>query len=506
MEDHSRDNKRIAKNTLIIYVNLFLNVLIGLYSSRLVLQALGVSDYGLYNVVGGIAVLFVFISDALSSTTYRFVNVEMGKPDGDVNRIFNVCRTLHIVLAVILFALVEAGGIWYINHYLNIEPGKESDALFVFQTATLVLCLGIMNVPYSSLLCALEKFFFSSLVNIVGKLIEFGLVIWLLRYDGNRIRAYALIMILSTVIPFIVYHLSCYRRWPEYVKWRIVKGWQNYKATLMFSNYNLLGGLAGMSRSQGAALLINYFFGTTVNGAFAVAKNVERHVSSFSSRFQEAAGPQVTQNYSSGDHDRVYFLISRTGKYSMLMLLLAFFPLWAEMEFVLDVWLDEVPEGALVFCRLVLLELFVSATDGGLWQVVNASGKVAIFRVGNSILTVSCIPIGYFILKSGAPPYVLLFLFIGADTIWRIIQLWLVHRILHFPTLRFCRDVYRPVAVVCLTIIPILFLTSRIPWDSTLWHLGRFLLVLLLTTIAALYLGLKNGERQKIVNQLLHRK
>lgn len=505
MTDHKKGNKRIAKNTLVIYINLFLNALIGLYSSRLVLQALGVSDFGLYSVAGGVALLFSFISGALASTTIRFVNVEMGKPDGDINRIFNICRVLHIALAIMLFLLIEVGGIWYINHYLNVEPGKEGDAMFVFQVATVVMCLGVMNVPYSSLFNATEKFLFSSLVSIAGKVTEFCLVIWLLSYDGDRIRAYAIIMTTSTVVPFIVYHLSCYRRWPEYIKWKFVKGWNHYKEALIYSNYNLLSGAAGMARSQGAALLINYFFGTAVNGAYAVAKSIEWHVASLSNRLQDAASPQITQNYSAGDQDRVYYLTSRIGKYSMLILLLAFFPLWAEMGFVLDIWLAEVPDGALTFCRMILLMLLVAVTDGGVYQVVNASGKVARFRTWYSVLTLSCIPIGFFVLKAGASPYMLLVLFIVADIIWRIVQLWMARRILRFPIGRFCRDIYLPVAIVCLIMVICLFLTSLIPWETTIWHLGRLLLILLFTALVEFFVGLREGERKKVLNQIIHR-
>ena len=503
MPDYRNDNRRIARNTLIIYINLFLNMAIGLISSRLVLQALGVSDYGLYNVAGGVALLFTFISNALSSTTFRFVNVEMGKKDGgDINRVFNVCRVLHIAIAVILFLILEIGGIWYIYHHLNVEPGKEADALFVFQVATIVMALGVMNVPYSSLFNATEKFFFSAVVTLTGKLIEFALVIWLLGYGGNRLRAYSVIMISSTVIPFIVYHIAAYRKWPSYVRWKLVSGWRNYKEVIAFSNYNLLSGVASVARSQGSALLINFFFGTAVNGAFAVAKSMERHVFSFSNRFQDAAGPQITQNYTNGRLERVYYLSSKIGKYSMLMFLLAFFPLWAEMEFVLDVWLTEVPEGALMFCRMILLLIFVSTTCGGIWQVINASGKVAWFRAVYSFLTVSCIPVGFFVLKAGSPAYILLALFVAADVIYRIIELWMAHRILHFPSLHFCRDAYLPVAKVAVLMVPILVLTSFIPWDSPLWSFGRLLLIVFLTAGAEYFVGLDKGERERVLSQI----
>lgn len=499
MADHSNDNKRIAKNTLIIYVNLFLNMAIGLVSSRLILQALGVSDFGLYNVAGGVAILFAFISSALASTTYRFVNVEMGKPDGDVNHVFNVCRVLHIALAIMLFLLIEVGGIWYLNRYINIESGKEEDAMFVFQIAAIMMGLGVMNVPYSSLFGANEKFLFSTIVSLAGKLIEFGLVIWLLGYGGNRVRAYAIIMMTSTIIPFIAYHLFSYLRWPDYVKWRLVRDWQCYKEVIVFSSYNFLSGAAGMARSHGCSLLLNYFFGTTVNGAFAIAKSVERHASSFSNRFQGAAGPQVTQSYSSGEYERVYYLTSRIAKYSMLIMLLAFFPLWAEMDFVLHIWLADVPEGTLMFCRLTLLTLYVSVTDGGISQVVDASGKVARFRTWYSVLTLSCIPIGYFVLKAGASPYMLLVLFIVADVIWRIIQFWMAYRILDFPVTQFCRDAYLPIASVSVLMIICLFITSHIPLDSTLWHVGRMFFILLLTLASVFVIGLKKSEQIKFL-------
>ncbi len=502
MSDLQSNNKRIAKNTLVIYANLFLHMLIGLFASRLVLEALGVSDFGLYNVAGGVVLVFSFISNSLAGTTFRFVNVEKGKIDGDINRVFNVCRVLHIAMAILLFLLIEIGGIWYINHYLNVEPGKEADAMFVFQVAAVVMGLGILNVPYSSLFNANEKFLFTTIVTLTGKLIEFILVIWLLHYNGNRLRAYAIIMITTTVLPFITYHFFSYRKWPEYVKWRFVKGWQHYKEAIVYSNYNLLSGAAGMARSQGSTLLINFFFGTVVNGAYAVAKSVEWHIASFANRFQEAANPQVTQSYSSGDGDRVYYLTSRIGKYSMLMMLLAFFPLWAEMEFVLDIWLVDVPDGAATFCRLILLMVLVAVADGGVGNVISASGRVASFRTAYSLLTLSCIPIGYFVLKAGAPAYVLLAIFIAADVIWRIVQLWLAHNILQFPVGQFCRETYLPVAIVSAPVVLCLFLCTLIPWDSTLWHLGRLLLILLLTAGADYFIGLRGTERERILSYL----
>ena len=501
MSDIIVNNYRIAKNTLVIYANMFLNMVIGLVSSRLVLQALGVSDYGLYNVMGGIVVLFAFISNSLSSTTVRFVNVEKGKPDGDVNRVFNVCRMLHIVLALLLLLLVELGGIYYIHHFLKVDPGKESDAMFVFQVAAVMWCAGVMNVPYSSLFNAHEKFLFNAIVNLAGRLIVLGLLFGLLHYGGNRLRAYALIMMVFTLLQFLAFHVFSYHYWPSDVKWKLVRDWPAYKEVIAFSNYNLLSSTCYMARGQGSALLINFFFGTAVNGAYAVAKTVGGYLESFCNNIQRAAAPQVTQSYSGGDLERVYYLMSRTGKYAMLLLLLVFFPLWAELDFVMGLWLGEVPEGALVFTRLTLLMAFLVVTDGGIGLVVSASGRVARFRTVYSIITLACVPLGFLILKAGAPAHMLLVLFVVADIIWRIVQLVMASRILLFPVGRYCRDTYLPVLIVCAPMALILILTSLVPSDTTLWHLTRFFILLILTAVLSFVLGLKKSERTALISK-----
>lgn len=501
-QDYSSGNKRIAKNTLVIYGQLILKMFLGLFTSRLALEALGVSDFGLNSVVGGVVVLFTFISNSLSGTTIRFINVERGKPDGDLNKVFNVCNVLHIAMAIFLFILLEAGGIYYIHHYLNVDPGRESDAMFVFQVSTIMCCLGIINVPFASLFNATEKFMFTAVVEISVKVVQLTLLFWLLTYEGNRLRVFALIETLTTLTSFVIYHYYAYRRWVEVVKWKFVRGWHIYKEVLIYSSYNLLQALAIMSKGQGSMILINYFFGTVVNGAFAIAKTVERNISPFASNFQKAAAPQIIQSYSSGDMERVFYLTSRMGKYCMLMMMLAFFPLWAELDFILHLWLIKVPENAMTFCQIILLMVFVAVTDGGIWNVVNASGKVGTFRTVFSILTLLCVPVGFVIFKSGSPAYMLLVFFLIADIFWRFAQLYLMHAILHFPVRKYCLRTYLPVAIACLPLILFLLLTSHVQIASSLWHISHFILIFLLSVLSAYYLGLRKQERKIIIINL----
>lgn len=505
MSDTSQANKRIAKNTLVIYGQLILRMFLGLFTSRLALEALGVSDFGLNSVVGGVVVLFTFISNSLSGTTIRFINVERGKPDGDLNKVFNVCNVLHIAMAIFLFVLLEAGGVYYIHHYLNVDPGKEADAMFVFQVSTVMCCLGIINVPFASLFNATEKFLFTAMVAISVKVVQLMLLFWLLTYEGNRLRAFALIETLTTLTSFVIYHYYAYRRWLEVVKWKFVQRWNLYKEVLSFSFYNLISTLASMARGQGSMLLINFFFGTIVNGAFAVAKTVERNLWPFALIFYNASAPQITQSYSAGDMERVYYLTSRVAKYSLLMMMLAFFPMWAELEFILHLWLVKVPEGALVFCQIILLMVFVAISEGGLGNVINSSGRIGKFNMVYSLITLSCIPIGFIVLKGRAQAYMILIVFLIADVVWRVVQLCMVHCILHFPVRKFCFRTYLPVARACLFVVICLIVTSHFHIDSPIWHICHLFLIFLLTTLSAYYFGLHKHEREKLISQFSRR-
>ena len=484
---------------MIIYINMFISMLIGLFTSRLVLQALGVSDFGLFNAVGGIIGLFTFIAGALASTTTRFINVEMGKEDGDLNKVFNACNLLHILLALIVLLITELGGVFYIEHYLNVEPGKERDAMFIFQVSIIVSCIGITNVPFNSLFNATERFLFNAIVGIGTKIFQLFVIIWLLHFEGNRVRAYSIIMSSTTLISCGIYIFFCHRNWPDIIRWRFVKDKKLYKEVISFSNYNLLSTAALTARSQGSSLLINYFFGTMVNGAFAVAKSVESYVMAFAGNFDGASGPQITQSYAKGDMDRVMYLTCKIGKYCILIMLIAFFPLISEMDMVLHLWLKEVPEGALEFCNMTLLVALVSATSGGIVQVLHASGKIAKFKITFSAMMLLCIPLGYWLFKSGAAPHLLVALFAAMDALWRIIQLFFLKNIIQFPVKTYVKEAYLPPFNVALCVVPIIILTGLLPLNRIIWHFLRFTIILMVTLIACAVVGLTKNERQHVI-------
>lgn len=492
-------DKRIAVNTAYMYIRLFVTLAIGLYTSRIVLLVLGFSDYGLFNVVGGILAMFTFISGSLSSATSRFFNVEMGKPNGDVNKSYNINLLLHVILAVITFILAETVGIWYVYNKLNVPTGQMPDAVFVFHVSIFSACIGIINGPCASLFSAYERFGFLAKFDILNTVIRLLGVILLQYHEGNNLRFYTVIMCLTTVNSFIVFYWIALRKWPKTIKLRFVKGWDNYKQVLTFGGWNLLSTIALMVRSTGSDLLINNFFNTAVNGAFAISRTVNNYVTTFSTNFDSASGPQIIQSYSSGEIARCNYLVNKLGRFCLLLFELVFFPLYIELNFVLHIWLKDVPENVLVFCQLNLLLAAVALTCGGIVQIINASGKIKWFKINGSIFFVLCVPLGYLLFTKGAPAYYMLILFLIADVVQRIVQLILLKTIIGFDSLQYIKEAYGRPFIIAMIMSTILLAYSYLHVEQTIYRLIAILTCFVLTGVMIYWLGLTKGEKNKVI-------
>lgn len=498
MSQVSDNNKKIAKNTIFIYFRIFTTMLIGLYSSRIVLQVLGVSDFGIFSVVGGVLAMFTFITASLGTATSRFFNVEMGKEHGDVNKVFNVNQLLHVVLAIIIFILTETIGLWYIYNKLVLPEGKLMDALFVYHVSVITICLGIVNEPYSSLFSAHEKFGFLTLFDIGNTLFRFLCVLALLYLPGNSLRYYAIIMSLTTINTFIVFHVYAAHKWPKIIKLRLIKGWCNYKSLLSFSGWNLLSTVSFMARSSGSDLLLNSFFGTAVNGAYAISRSVNNYVSTFAANFDVASGPQIIQSYSSGNMERCNYLVNKLGRFSLLLFEIIFFPLYIELNFLLHLWLGNVPAGVLTFCQINLILCGISLSCGGFSQLINASGKIKWFKIEISSFFLICIPVGYVLFRLGYSQYSLLILFIIADLLQRAVQMVLLKAILGFNSLQYMKEAYVRPILIAMIMSALLLGYSCLNVTNLAMRLGSIVLCFMLSTLVVYYLGLTSSERIKV--------
>ncbi len=492
---------RILKNTVIIYIRMAVTIIVGLVTSRLVLQALGASDVGLYSAVGSAVALVGVITGALSATTVRYMNIELGKPDGDPNRMFNICNTIHIGGAALILLILETVGIWYIHTKLNVPPGKEADAMFVFQVSTIVACLGISNVPFQSLFTVHEKFGTVAIVDIVNTLVKLGLVLLLFFIEDSRyaLRAYAVMMSATTWISFVAYRAMSSRRWREIIRWKWTGRWADYKEVLTFNNYNLLHSSSIIARSQGSNMLINAFFGTTTNAAYFYAFTLQNYVNQFVNNFDAASAPQITQNVGAHETETATRLARRSCRICLVLFLLLLFPLWSELDFLMGLWLgSKMPPETVLMARWTLMIAAISTTSAGLSQLINALGRIKWYKIEIAVLYILCLPAGYFLFRGGAPAYTILICFIAADFLNRVIQFILLHFQSGFEVGRFLRHAYLRPALISLLMCGYLLLYRTISWNSAWAHVGGFFVTFLVVAALIWAVGLDSEERRKV--------
>lgn len=501
-EKYKTENKKIAVNTMFLYFQMFSTLFISLYSSRIVLDVLGVSDYGIYGVVGGVLSLFTFLVGSFNAATTRFLNAEMGRPDGDVNKIFNVNQALHFFLAVVIFILAETVGLWYVVNKLNVESGKIDDAIFVYQVCVVTTCLGINNTPWMSLFSAHEEFKFIAIFDVCNLFLRFFCILLLQLKIGNSLRLYALIMCLTTVNTFVVYHWLGRKKWRNITQFRLVKNLESYKSVVSFGGWNVLSTLSFMARSTGTDLMFNSFFGTAVNGAYAISRQANNHITAFSTTFDAASGPQIVQSYNRGDYVRSYYIANKLGRIALLLFEVVFFPLYIELPLLLELWLDNVPNGVLDFMRINLIMCGFSLTCGGFNQIISASGKIKWFKIEISIFYLLCIPIGYFLLINGFPPMFLLYSFFIADILQRFVQMILLKKLLNFDSLKYVREAWLRPFAIALVMGVFLYIYGKMNVDNIMLRFLSIFVCFLFTVFLVYFFGLTKGEKGKIIGKL----
>lgn len=494
------DNKRIVKNTFINYVGLLVNTVLGIFIARYVLMALGASDFGLYGVVGGLIAMLNFLSTAMSTTTRRYINVEMGKGDGNPNKIFNICLMIHIGFALFVLLIAETIGMYYIYNYLNVATDKLDDAIFVFQVSTIAAAIGITNVPYQSVLEAFERFDLMVFMNVFNTILKLVLVLCLLAYSGNVLRVYALGMSLLSVILFVFFRVVTYKNWRDLTRFKFYGGKKLYKEIIIFNNYTAIGALAHIGKIQGSTMIINYFFGTLVNAAFQVAYTVENYCSLLVSNIGKAAWPQITQSFAGGKYERAIQLTECMSRYSILLMLAIVMPLSAELDFIVTLWLKNVPEGALFLCQLTLIDAVVRTMCGGTSALVQASGKVKWFQIVDSTLSILTLPVAFFLYKLGSPKETVIYLYIISSLGIRVISFLLLKHLIGFVIMHYVRNVYYPTLVIIgLATTFIYAYNSLVTLDSSLAHILGLLLSFVAVFVLCTAIGLNKYERKAIM-------
>lgn len=497
------ENKKIAFNSVILFVRLCIVSVISLISARFVLQALGASDYGLYNVVGGIVALLNVVNTAMVTTSYRYIAFELGKGEkGNPNMVFNSSLVIHVVFGLLILLVGLPVGEWYVSNYLNVPAESISDAHFVLRVSVFTTMVSTMLVPYQGLLVAFEKFYVSAVIDILTQSLKLAAIFALVYYVGNRLRMYSLIMMGYVLVSSALFLFYSYRHHRATCRLRINTDMKLYKEMFSFTGWILFGACSSIGKTQGSAMIINNFFGTVVNAAFAVANQVENFILMFSRMLNQSAVPQITKNFSGGNKDRSVKLASYISKYTYILMTLVAFPVIMEMDFILTIWLKEVPEGSTEFCQLMILGGLIGCMGEGIPALTQASGKIKYFQLIMSSISLMGLPIAFALYKySSVPPYTILVVYLGISLLCAGIRLILLKRILNINIRYFVTTSYSRMLYISIPLV-----IAYILYDSTSFTTGQHLLALVclevFLVIDIAILGIDKNEWKIINNEI----
>lgn len=498
------DNTRIIKNSGILYIRLIVTTIIGLISTRLLIKALGLSDFGLYSIVGGIVAMFCFLNTVMITTTYRYIAYEMGRKNyTGINQVFNISFIIHFSLALLLFLFAETLGIFYIYNYLNVPNGQLNDAIFVFRFSVIASFFSIISIPYQGLITAQEKFSVRASIEVIRSLLRLGAVFFVIQYLGNRLRLYSVLMMIVTIVPPILFFLYCKKKYASLIKWNFQRRWSKYKEMIEFSGWIMLGAAASVGKTQGAALIINSFFGTILNAAWGIANQVNILISMFSQNLSQAAIPQITKSYSGGNTDRSSQLVFHISKYSFFLMLIPALPILLEADYILKLWLTDVPEYASIFIKLMIVYALIETMNAGVPALIQASGKIKWFQIINSIILLLSLPVAYFLFTLGFPPYYIMVVYIFSLVLIFFTRLILLKKVIKFDIKALINKVYLKVSLVVLFLIPLLFIRNLMAESLTRLIIMTALSEVLFFTIVY-YVGIEKKE-QSIIKSILYK-
>ncbi|WP_228346252.1 hypothetical protein [Venatoribacter cucullus] len=487
--------KRMAKNAGMLYIRMLLTMAVTLYTSRVVLQTLGVDDFGIYSVVAGFVTMLGFLNSAMSSATQRFLSFELGKPgDKDMRGIFSMSLNIHVLIAVFVLVLGETVGLWFVKTQMTIPADRMLAAEWVFHFALLSFMVTIVSVPYNALIIAHERMSVFAWVSIIDVTLKLLIVFMLSWFGMDKLILYAVLSLAVVFIVFMVYRSYCKIRFTE-SRFRLYWDKQLFNIMLSFTGWSLWGNLSAVMTGQGINVLLNIFFGPVANAATAIAMQVSGALNSFISNLQVAISPQIIKSYATQDMEYMHKLVCNGAKYSFFVLLLLSVPVLNNMSFILSVWLGNVPDYTVVFTRLIILSILIESLSRTFITAAQATGRVKLYQfVVGGILLLN-IPISYAILKAGSAPEVVFYVTISLSVSALLARIQLASSLINMKKRKYIFDTLVPVIAVALFV----FLANRFINDFFTASLLDFFLSTLassfLIVVAVFFVGLKQNER-----------
>ena len=490
-------NKRIVKNTFMLYIRMFLMMGITLYTSRVILQALGVDDFGIYNIIGGIVVLFSFINSAMVASIQRFLNFELGRGNvEEAQKVFAASLNIYLVIVLVFLVLAETVGLWFLNRYLNVPGGRLSAASWVYQATLVATVLNFIRMPYNAAIIAYERMSFYAYTSVVEAALKLGIV-FLLYYFADKLIAYAWLVAIVSLLILLIYMQFCHRAFVICRHHTFAYDRRRYVSLMSFSGWSLFGSVANVGSSQGVNIILNIFFGVVVNAAMGIANQVSSAVNMFVSNFQTAFNPQIIKSYASGEKDRFISLILNSSKYSYYLLFLIALPCYICCEEILLLWLGEVPIHAVSFCRLLILFSLIDALQGPLWVSAQATGQIRNYQLLMSSLILLNLPVTYLVLKIIPVPEMALVVRVCINGVTGMARVIYLNRLYSFPI----SDYLTKVLCKCFGISVLSGILPIVIFCLTDGYLCLFIVIIssIASSLSFIYLiGLSSVERGQV--------
>lgn len=415
---------RIFRNAIFLYVRMLVVMVISIYTTRLVLEVLGLEDFGLFGTVAGVVSLLSFVTASMSSATSRFIAYELGKGDSArLQEVFTSAWSIHLLIAVIFLLLAETVGVWFLNHHLVIQPERLYAANVLFQLTILISILAILQVPFTASVMAYEKMNVFATVEIVAVMLKFVILFLLKVVLFDKLIFYGFLLLLISLLVFMAYVFYCRIRL-GHCRMKISLRGEYVRKMLTFSGWDLYGNASVVARTQGVLVILEIFFGVVMVSAASIAASVQNAVMSFASNVLSAFRPQIVKSYASSDYATVEHLVGKAAVYTTMLLLLVTIPVYSEMEFLLSKWLVKVPPHAVEFCRLTLLFNLFANLSGVVVSAIHANGNIWRPSIINGTLYLSVIPVSLFLFRQGFPPEVAYLYNVAAVSVGMISNIW----------------------------------------------------------------------------------
>lgn len=489
----SENNKRIAKNTLMLYVRMFVVMGVSLFTTRITFKILGVEDYGINNIVSGVIVLFTFMDMVLNAATQRFLSFEIGRKNEErTNAIFSTSMTIYLVFVLLVIILGETIGL-YVFYKLNIPQDRITAAFWVYQFSILTFSINIIRIPFNATIMAYEKMNFYAYLGIIEAILKLAFVFLLFILPFDKLILLAGLNTLTALTILLAFKTYSNKNFPI-TKFRLIRDKAEFKPLLSFSGWSLFGSISNISAQQGVSILLNMFLGVTVNAAVGIANQIASSVNSFVSNFQVAFRPQITKLYSSGDISGFYALIFRASKFSYYLFLILAVPIIVTTPFLIHLWLGEVPEYAVIFTRLIIIYLMIDALSAPLWMAIEAVGVIKKYHLYTSVLIVLNLPLAFVVLKYGyAVYYVWIIKILIALSVLLFLLLY-TKKQFGFPLWKFLLKVLVPVACITLLSFPVPIYFNQF-YEQWTGFLVSCVVAVIMTTLLIILIGLDKTEQ-----------